>query len=95
MFRIIKRPVFTEKSTRLLEKNGQYVFDVDPSLTKSRVRFLIEKRFSVRVSTVNLHRIPPKKRRGSVSGGFLPVFKRVIVTLIHGEEISLYLFIDL
>jgi large subunit ribosomal protein L23 len=95
MFRIIKYLVFTEKSTRLLEKNGQYVFDVDPSLTKSRVRFLIEKRFSVRIFTINLHCIPFKKYRGSISDGFLLVFKRVIVTLIHGEEISLYLFIDL
>jgi large subunit ribosomal protein L23 len=88
MFRIIKRPVFTEKTTRLLENSGQYVFDVDPSLTKPRIHFLIEKRFSVRVSTVNVHRIPPKKRQGKTSGGFLPVFKRAIVTLIPGEEIS-------
>jgi large subunit ribosomal protein L23 len=91
MFKIIKRPVFTEKATRLLEKSGQYVFDVDSNLTKPQVRFLIEKRFSVRVSTVNLHRIPPKKRRGGISSGFLPVFKRAIVTLAHGKEISLYL----
>jgi large subunit ribosomal protein L23 len=88
MLRIIKRPVFTEKTTRLLEKSGKYVFDVYPSLTKPRIRFLIEKRFSVRVSTVNVHRIPPKKRRGGISGGFFPVLKRAIVTLAYGEKIS-------
>jgi large subunit ribosomal protein L23 len=88
MFGIIKRPVFTEKTTRLLEKGGQYVFDVDSRLTKPRIRFLIEKRFSVQVSTVNVHRIPPKKRRGGISSGFIPVLKRAIVTLARGEEIS-------
>jgi large subunit ribosomal protein L23 len=88
MLGIIKRPVFTEKTTRLLEKNGQYVFDVDPSLTKPRIRFLIEKRFSVRISTINVHCIPPKKRRGGVSSGFIPALKRVIVKLIDGDGIS-------
>lgn len=88
MFRIIKRPIFTEKTTRLLEKSGQYVFDVDPSLTKPRIRSLIEKRFSVRVSSVNVHRIPPKKCRGGISSGFKPVFKRAIITLADGYRIS-------
>lgn len=91
MFRIIKCLVFTEKATRLLEKSGQYVFDVDSTLTKSRVRFLIEKRFSVRIFTINLHCIPFKKCRGRISDGFLLVFKRAIVTLVSDQEISLYL----
>jgi len=88
MLGIIKRPVFTEKTTRLLEKSGQYVFDVDPSLTKPRIRFLIEKRFSVRVSTINVHRIPRKKRRGRISSGFIPTLKRVIVKLVGDDGIS-------
>ena len=91
MFKIIKCLVFTEKATRLLEKSGQYVFDVDSNLTKSQVRFLIEKRFSVRVFTINLHCIPFKKCRGRISSGFILVFKRVIVTLVYGKEFSLYL----
>jgi ribosomal protein L23 len=90
MFKIIKCLVFTEKATRLLEKSGQYVFDVDSNLTKSQVRFLIEKRFSVRVFMINLHCIPSKKCRGRISSGFLPVFKRAIVTLVYGKEIFLY-----
>jgi large subunit ribosomal protein L23 len=92
MFGIIKRPVFTEKTTRLLEKNGQYVFDVDPSLTKPRIRFLIEKRFSVRVSTVNVHRLPIKKRRGRISSGSIPAVKRAIVKLATGEAITFLSF---
>jgi large subunit ribosomal protein L23 len=88
MIGIIKRPVFTEKTTRLLEKSGQYAFDVDPILTKPRIRFLIEKRFSVRVSAINVHRIPSKKRRGGISSGFTPTLKRVFVTLVDGDRIS-------
>ena len=69
MFRIIKYPVFTEKTTRLLEKAGQYVFDVDSILTKPQIRFLIEKRFLVRVSIINVHCIPLKKCHSRI---FLP-----------------------
>jgi large subunit ribosomal protein L23 len=90
MFTIIKRPVFTEKATRLFDLNKQYVFDVDLSLTKPQIRFLIEKRFSVQVSVVNTHRIPGKKRRGRVSGRSRPSFKRVIVTLGKGEKIEFF-----
>lgn len=87
MFKIIKHPIFTEKTTRLFEKNQQYVFDVDPNLTKSQVRFLIEKRFSVRILTINAHCTPLKKCRGKVLRGFLLTFKRIIVTLINEEKI--------
>jgi large subunit ribosomal protein L2 len=94
MFGIIKRPIFTEKTTRLLEKNQQYVFDVDRSLTKPQVRFLIEKRFLVHILRINTHCIPPKKRRGGVSKGLLPIFKRVIVTLRNKEKIVFLLILS-
>jgi large subunit ribosomal protein L2 len=84
MFGIIKRPVFTDKATRLLEIDRQYTFDVEPSLTKPKIRVLIEKRFSVQVRTINTHRNPRKKRRGRISGCFLPRSKRVIITLTNG-----------
>jgi len=88
MLRIIKCLVFTEKTTRLLEKSGQYVFDVDSILTKPRIRFLIEKRFSVRVFTINVHCIPRKKCRGRILSGFILTLKRVIVKLAGDDGIS-------
>jgi ribosomal protein L23 len=79
MFVIIKCLIFTEKTTRLLEVNKQYVFDVRPNLKKPQVRFLIEKRFSVQVCAINTHRKPRKKRRGKVSSCFLPSCKRLLL----------------
>jgi large subunit ribosomal protein L23 len=58
---LIKAPVFTEKTTRLLEKYNQYVFDVAQNLTKTQIRSLVEKSFLVRVVKVNTHYLPPKK----------------------------------
>jgi large subunit ribosomal protein L23 len=85
MFRIIKCPIFTEKTTRLFA-HKKYVFDVDPSLTKPQIRALIEKRFSVRVRTVNTHR--RSKRRGRISNGSRLSFKRIIITLAKGEKVT-------
>jgi large subunit ribosomal protein L23 len=38
MIDLVKYPVITEKSYRLIEKN-QYTFDVDPRLTKPQKKF--------------------------------------------------------
>jgi large subunit ribosomal protein L23 len=37
MIDLVKYPVITEKSYRLIEKN-QYTFDVDPRLTKPQIK---------------------------------------------------------
>ena len=90
MLELIKRPIFTEKTTRLLESRNQYVFDVDKKLIKLQFRILVEKVFLVRVKSVNIYRMPSKKFRRSGSIGFRPKFKRAIVTLIEGEKITLF-----
>lgn len=89
MIDLIKRPVLTEKSTRLLE-NNQYMFDVDPRLTKTKVRELIKELFDVTILSVNSHNSPRKKRRLGQYQGYRPRYKRVIVTLKAGDSISLF-----
>ena len=74
----IKKLVITEKSVRLFESQ-QYVFDVDPSLSKPQIRALIESHFNVRVSGVNTHRLPSKRSKGRTYAT-----KRAIVTLAPG-----------
>jgi len=84
MLRIIKNPVLTEKTTRILELNNQHVFDVDNNLTKTQIRLLIEKIFLVKV--VNVH--TQRKRR--VKRGITKDFKRAIVTLKKPEKIVFF-----
>ena len=67
----IKKLVITEKSVRLFESQ-QYVFDVDPSLSKPQIRALIESHF-------NTHRLPSKRSKGRTYAT-----KRAIVTLAPG-----------
>ncbi len=61
MIDLVKYPVLTEKSVRLIE-NNQYTFDVEPKLNKVQIKQLIEDLFEVKVISVNTHRPPRKKK---------------------------------
>nr|WLG71272.1 ribosomal protein L23 [Chlorophyceae sp. KF-2023a] len=85
---LIKYPVITEKSYISMFKNKQYTFDVDLRLTKSQIKKLFERIFSVNVLSVNTH-IPPRKRvRIGLSKGYKPRYKRAILTLKEGQYLD-------
>jgi large subunit ribosomal protein L23 len=88
MYGLIKHPVFTKKTTSLLEKYNQYVFEVDRRLTKTQIQQLIEERFSVQVKSVNTHNIPNRKRR--LKSHIIGNSKHAIVTLKRIEKIVLF-----
>ncbi|MBO3799297.1 MAG: 50S ribosomal protein L23 [Candidatus Brockarchaeota archaeon] len=53
---IIIRPVSTEKSFRLIEKENKLIFIVDPKADKNTVKEAVEKSFNVKVEKVNIIR---------------------------------------
>ena len=85
---LVKHPVFTEKSVRLIESN-QYTFDVDLKLTKPQIKKLMKELFRVDVVAVNTHRPPRKKKRLGSSQGYKAANKRVIVTVKAGQSLAL------
>ena len=89
--RILIRPVVSEKSYSLMEKNV-YVFVVDPSANKIDVRRAVEQAFNVRVDKVNTLNRKGKTRRNRRSNtvGHRPDIKRAIVTLHEGDSIALF-----
>lgn len=89
MIDLVKYPVLTEKSARLIE-NNQYTFDVDLRLNKLQIKKLIEELFQVTVIAVNTHRPPRKKKRLGVSQGFKTSYKRAIITIKPGQSIMLF-----
>nr|YP_009106282.1 ribosomal protein L23 [Interfilum terricola]AIT95120.1 ribosomal protein L23 [Interfilum terricola] len=89
MIDLVKHPVLTEKSVRLIE-NNQYTFAVDLRLSKPQIKKLIEEYFKVKVISINTHIPPRKKKRLGTSFGFKARYKRVIVTLKSGDSIPLF-----
>jgi large subunit ribosomal protein L23 len=86
---IIRRPIITEKATRLLEDN-QYTFEVNPKARKPQIRAAIEYLLDVKVTGVSTLLPPRKKRRVGKFVGFKAQYKRAIVTLAEGDSITLF-----
>ena len=82
-------PIFTEKSTRILE-NNQYTFDVDPSFSKQEIRELIEETYKVKIVSINTHRPPRKARRLGQYAGFRSKVKRVIFRLRDTDSLPFF-----
>ena len=61
-YSILRRPIITEKSTKLQESN-RYVFQVARSATKIDVKLAVEKNFDVTVLNVNTITVKGKRKR--------------------------------
>ncbi len=92
---VIRRPLITEKNTRLMEI-GQYSFEVATEANKMQIRAAVESTFNVKVSAVNTLNVKPKaksrvaSRRGGRIVGARPGWKKAIVTLKPGYRIDLF-----
>jgi large subunit ribosomal protein L23 len=89
---ILRQGIITEKSVRLQEQN-QYTFKVALKATKIEVRRAVEQLFNVKVTSVNMIRMPGKakmiRRRGVAPRPVEPrEWKKAIVTLQEGQAID-------
>jgi large subunit ribosomal protein L23 len=91
---ILKRPIITEKMTRLGEKLNRYGFVVDRKANKLQVKTAVEKMYGVTVKAVNTMVIPGKNRtrytKTGITRGQKSAYKKAIVTLNAGETIDFY-----
>lgn len=89
-YKIIRRPLITEKGTTLEETNNQFVFEVDPNSNKPEIKKAIEKLFKVTVLEVRTqNRIGKKKRLGRTLGR-RKAWKKAIVTLKDKDRLDYF-----
>jgi large subunit ribosomal protein L23 len=86
---LIKRPIITEKTTRLMEQN-KYCFVVDPRANKTQIKQAIEEIFKVKVRSVNTLNFLGKIKRMGRHEGRRPSWKRAVVTLEKGSRIEFF-----
>ena len=86
---LIKYPILSEKTGRLLEQN-LYCFAVDPKADKSSIKNAIEVLFSVKVVSVNTSRNPRKKKRVGKFFGTKSQTKRSFVKLAPEDSITFF-----
>jgi len=87
-YEAIKQPHISEKATYLAEKD-QYTFEVLPSYNKQEIKNAIEGIYGVDVLSVNMIKIPAKKRRLGRTEGFRKAYKKAVVKIKEGQKIEI------
>ncbi len=92
MIEVIKKPVITEKATKL-GVLGQYVFEVSTGANKIEIKKSIEEMFEVDVVSVRTLRVKGKIKsrftRKGIMRGKTALRKKAYVTLKKGQTIDI------
>jgi len=88
-FGIIKRPIITEKATRLSRgEEKKYLFEVDMKAEKKEIKEAIENLFGVTVVGINTVIVRGKVKRFKRLVGKRRNYKKAYVTIQRGQSIS-------
>jgi large subunit ribosomal protein L23 len=89
--KIIRRPLaLTEKASRLKAEHGQVVFEVERGANKIEIKSAVEELFGVKVTGVNTLVQRGKVKRMGRSYDKRQNWKKAIVTLREGDDISFF-----
>ena len=90
IYRLIKRPVITEKGLTLKEKDRTLCFEVHETASKRQIQEAVEQLFKVKVQDVRTMIVPGKMRRRGKYSGYRSDWKKAYVTLREGEKMIEY-----
>jgi large subunit ribosomal protein L23 len=82
---VIRRPLITEKSTELRDKNV-IAFEVSTRANKIEIKKAVEAQFQRKVTDVRVARFVGKQRRQGKFMGYRPEWKKAYVRLAEGEK---------
>ncbi len=85
---IIKKPLFTEKGSRLKEAENKVLVEVARDANKIEIKRAIEEIFSVKVEDVATITTSGKWKKQGRSIGRRPDRKKAIITLKKGEKLD-------
>ncbi|GMV53592.1 MAG: 50S ribosomal protein L23 [Flavobacteriales bacterium] len=92
MITVLKRPIITEKATKLGHLN-QYVFEVDPNANKIQIKEAVKAMFEVDPVSIRTVRIKGKIRqrmtRKGIQRGRTNLKKKAYITLKEGQSIDI------
>ena len=89
-YKIIIRPVITEKSTVLKEQNRDVCFEVALHANKTEIKQAVEHLFKVKVDSVRTQIKVGKERKVGRNTGHTKTWKRALVRLKEGEKMIEY-----
>jgi large subunit ribosomal protein L23 len=88
LMNVVLAPVVSEKSTRVADKDRQYVFRVADAATKPEIKAAVELLFKTKVDSVTVARVKGKQKRFGRFMGRRNNWKKAYVRLAEGQEIN-------
>ena len=88
LFHVILAPHISEKSSRVADKNRQFVFSVQRSATKPLIKQAVEKMFNVQVESVTVTNVKGKRKQTGRMAGRRQDWKKAYVRLKPGQDIN-------
>ena len=90
IYRIVVRPLVTEKGTHQSEKLNAYPFEVSPEANKTQIKKAIEDIYDVKVIEVRTANRKGKARRLGYRWGTTRKWKKAVVVLHPDYHIDLF-----
>ena len=89
LMNVLLAPVVSEKSTRVADRNRQYVFRVADAATKPEIKAAVELMWpKVKVESVTVSNVKGKQKRFGRLMGRRNNWKKAYVRLAEGQEIN-------
>jgi large subunit ribosomal protein L23 len=89
LYEVLRRPIVTEKSTILQERN-KYAFEIADKATKRQIKDAVELAFKVNVTQVNVITMQGKQKKVGRRTVMTPSWKKAVVTLTPGQKIQFF-----
>lgn len=91
-YKVIVRPIDTEKTRYQASELRQYTFEVNRSTNKIEVKRAIETIYDVKVVAVNVINMPAKanSRRGRRRAVRRSPWKKAVVTVAEGQRLEVF-----
>lgn len=90
LYRIIRQPLVTEKTTLQKETGRVVAFEVSIDANKIEIKQAVEKAFDVKVDNVNTVLVAGKVKRVGRNFGKRSNWKKAYVTLAEGSNIDFF-----
>jgi len=87
---VLRRPMVTEKSARLMETQNTYLFEVSDAANKIEVKRAVESLYGVKVVDVRTLRVRGKSKRFGRFEGKRSNWKKAYIKLAEGQSLPLF-----
>lgn len=88
-YNLVKSPLITEKASFLKERLNKYALYVDVRANKRQLKRAIKFIFGVDVLSINVIKVPPKKKRFKGVVGSRKQKKKIYFSLTNGQNLDM------